>query len=93
MEQTKKTNEIKNLEGLKRLGLLNKEGLEHLEDVKKREENNQEEKGFDKLNFRMDRLVILDDYEKLQKLKRKIRNDLINEGFDEDDASDYVDLW
>lgn len=40
---------------------------------------------------RMNELVIVKDLEELVNLKKKIRNDLIKEGFDPDDSADYVD--
>jgi hypothetical protein len=40
---------------------------------------------------RMNDLVVVKDLEELVKLKKKIRNDLIKEGFDPDDSADYVD--
>jgi len=45
----------------------------------------------EQIKNRMDGLVVLKDLEELVKLKKKIRNDLIKEGFDPDDSADYVD--
>jgi len=40
---------------------------------------------------RMNELIVVKDLQELVSLKRKIRNDLIKEGFDPDDSADYVD--
>jgi len=40
---------------------------------------------------RMNQLVVVKDLQELVDLKKKIRNDLIKQGFDPDDSADYVD--
>ena len=43
---------------------------------------------------RMNGLVNISKVKELKKLKRSISNELIKEGFDDDDVYDYVDkLW